>query len=102
MLSTELHDAHVQAWETHAERESIQDGDATPLWTDGERAAYGAGLIAASAAKARAAEAVGDTLEYEFAHDLGELGDEADESVERTLTRGAMGAIYGDSNCGKT
>ena len=62
----EIDDAHVAAWRSHlaaqaeakAEREAIRNegnGDATPLWTDGERAAYGAGLIAASEAKARAA-----------------------------------------------
>jgi hypothetical protein len=55
-----LHDGHVVATqaEAKAEREAIQDegnGDATPLWTDGERAAYGAGLVAASEAKVRAA-----------------------------------------------
>ena len=44
--------------EEKAEREAIQDegnGDATPLWTDGERVAYGAGLVAASEARTRAA-----------------------------------------------
>src|SRR3982074_3030628 len=43
-----------------------------------------------------------DALEYEFAHELSDSGDEADELVERMLTRGAMGAVYGDTNCGKT
>lgn len=43
-----------------------------------------------------------DALAYVFAHDLDENSDEADELVERVLTRGAMGVIYGDSNCGKT
>lgn len=43
-----------------------------------------------------------DPLEYEFAHDLDDNADEADELVERFLTRGAMGVIYGDSNSGKT
>lgn len=44
----------------------------------------------------------GDALSYVFAHELGDEGDEADELVERLLTRGAMGVIYGDSNSGKT
>src|SRR5262249_31731100 len=41
-------------------------------------------------------------LKYEFAHLLGDDGDEADELVERLLARGAMGVCYGDSNSGKT
>ncbi len=43
-----------------------------------------------------------DELEYIFAHELGDDGDEADELVERLLTRGAMSVSYGDSNSGKT
>jgi putative DNA primase/helicase len=41
-------------------------------------------------------------LEYEFADTLGAEGSEADELVERLLTRGAMSVVYGDSNSGKT
>ena len=43
-----------------------------------------------------------DALKYDLASDLDDNGDEADELVERLLTRGAMGVIYGDSNSGKT
>jgi hypothetical protein len=72
--------------------------DGEPMWTPREREVFGLGLIAAGEAEARAR----GTLEYEFAHELGDSGDEADELVERMLTRGAMGVIYGDSNSGKT
>jgi KaiC/GvpD/RAD55 family RecA-like ATPase len=41
-------------------------------------------------------------LEYEFADQLGDQGDEADELVERLLTRGASSVVYGDSNTAKT
>jgi KaiC/GvpD/RAD55 family RecA-like ATPase len=41
-------------------------------------------------------------LEFAFADELGDTGDEADELIEHMLTRGAMGVIYGDSNSGKT
>lgn len=43
-----------------------------------------------------------EELAYDFAHELSDDGDEADELVERLLTRGAMGVVYGDSNSGKT
>ena len=41
-------------------------------------------------------------LSYDFADKLPDIGDEADELIERLFTRGAMGVIYGDSNSGKT
>ena len=63
--------------------------------TKGERAAR---VVAGSFGS----PAADDALEYEFADQLGDEGDEADELVERLLTRGAMGVLYGDSNSGKT
>ena len=63
--------------------------------TKGERAAR---VVAGSFGS----PAADDALEYEFADQLGDEGDEADELVERLLTRGAMAVLYGDSNSGKT
>jgi uncharacterized protein YuzB (UPF0349 family) len=44
----------------------------------------------------------GDGLLYQFAHDLSETGDEADELIENFLVCGGGSVIYGDSNSGKT
>lgn len=43
-----------------------------------------------------------DALLYQFAHELGEAGDEADELIEGLLTCEGGGVVYGDSNSGKT
>jgi putative DNA primase/helicase len=51
----------------------------------------------------RADNLIGESgLLYEFAAELGEDSEVADELVEGLLTRGAMGVMYGDSNVGKT
>ncbi len=55
-------------------------------------------------AKSRPAdnESAEDLLAIEWADELGDKVVPADELIERTLTRGAMSVIYGDSNTGKT
>jgi AAA domain len=85
------------------------------LGMDAEELAYMRAVVSGSAApadgtdrkRARAQKHVRhdapvDDIEYEFAHELDDNGDEADELVERMLTRGAMGVVYGDTNSGKT
>lgn len=44
----------------------------------------------------------GRLIELAYAEELDGAAGEADELVERVLTRGAMSVIYGDSNSGKT
>lgn len=46
--------------------------------------------------------ASGRLIELAYADELDGAAGEADESIERTLTRGAMSVLYGDSNSGKT
>jgi len=43
-----------------------------------------------------------DLLSIEWADELGDKIIPADELIERTVTRGAMSVVYGDSNTGKT
>lgn len=46
--------------------------------------------------------ASGRLIELAYADELDGAAGEADELIERTLTRGAMSVFYGDSNSGKT
>lgn len=64
-----------------------------------------AALVDAKIAKdaARILKNAPRALDFTYAHELGEdPADFADELVERTLARGALSVIYGDSNSGKT
>lgn len=64
-----------------------------------------AALVDAKLAKdaVRALKPAPRSLEFAYAHELGDdAADFADELVERTLARGALSVVYGDSNSGKT